>query len=165
LSSLQYRVAVTIGRLADALPLTPATALKAIRDAQFAECLKLRTELAAIDKKDTRGQIDVLVVLGRLGRSVDAERVAVGLLAQAPNDRRILFQTACGLAMAGSGTGPAAERCRTQAFKVLEALVAHSWKDRVGLETDPDLDAVRGDQKFADLLRLVPMPVIAKAED
>ena len=158
LSTLQYRVAVSVGRIADTLPPFSAAVHRAMSGAEFAECLKLRAELAAIDKKDTRGQIDLLVVLGRLGRSAEVEQVASGLLSQAPNDRRVLFQTACGLALASMDIGPTGDRCRAQALRVLSGLVDKGWKDRVTLETDPDLDAIRGEKAFAGLLARLPMP-------
>ena len=45
-----------------------------------------------------------------------------------------------------------------QAFGVIDALVRRGWKDRVTLETEPDLDAVRGDPRFAELLAKLPRP-------
>jgi hypothetical protein len=96
-----------------------------------------------------------MVALARLGRAAEVMKVADALRKQAPEDRRVLFQTACGLAVAAGGTGPDADRCRAQAFDVLNKLVEQGWKDRVALETDPDLDAVRGDKRFAELLKRI----------
>lgn len=71
-------------------------------------------------------------------------------------DRRVLFQVACGLAIAGGGSDPAAAKCRDDAFRVLGKLVDEGWKDHVALETDPDLGAVRGDKRFAALTARLP---------
>ena len=160
LSALSYRMGVTIGRLADVMPAGPA--LRVTSQAFYLQCLAARSDLAKADRKDTRGQIDVMVVLGRLGRAVQVETIAKALLAQAGKDRRVLFQVACGLALAGGGTDAAAERCKSEAFRVLTSLVEEGWKDRVALETDPDLDTVRGDERFTKLVKTIERRVASK---
>jgi hypothetical protein len=52
----------------------------------------------------------------------------------------------------GDGNDTIADRCRDRAFGVLGELVKAGWKDRVALETDPDLEAVRGDPRFRELV-------------
>jgi hypothetical protein len=41
-------------------------------------------------------------------------------------------------------------------FRANPALVSRmadrGWKDRVGLETDPDFDAIRGDKRFGEMI-------------
>ena len=83
-------------------------------------------------------------------------KLARDLLKRAGGDRRVLFQTACGLAVAGGGPGDVAAACREEAFRVLDALVRAGWKNRVALETDPDLDVIRADPRFAALLAKLP---------
>ena len=119
------------------------------------ECLPVRRDLAKADPRDTRGQINVKVALARLGKAADVETIAAALRKQAGTDRRVLFQMACGLAVASGGTGPEGGRCREPAFDALNKLVEQGWKDRVALQTDTDLDAVRGDKRFAELLRRI----------
>ena len=99
-----------------------------------------------------------MIALGRLGQSAEVEQIASRLLKQAGDDRRVLFQTACGLALASAGDGPVAERCRKRAIEVLASLVKAGWKDGVALKTDPDLDSIRGDQRFGELLAKVRRP-------
>jgi len=72
----------------------------------------------------------------------------------------VRFQAACGLSVAAGGAiDPAvAARCRAAALQTLTALMAGGWKDRVALETDPDLAAVRTDPDFATVLARVPAP-------
>ena len=72
---------------------------------------------------------------------------------QAGADRQVLFQTACGLSILAAGPGRTAATCLDRAFEVLTRLVDGGWQDRAALETDPDLDAVRKDKRFAELLK------------
>jgi tetratricopeptide (TPR) repeat protein len=152
LAAVHYRLGVVVPRAFAGLGL-PAQALAAWH---FGECRRLRTELAQADSKDVQGQMELLLALARCGRTDEAEKVADVLLERARDDRRILFQVACGLSVAGSATGPAADRCRKEAWKVLDTLVDRGWKDRVSLETEPDLEAVRRDPRFRTLLDRIP---------
>jgi eukaryotic-like serine/threonine-protein kinase len=154
-SALAYRMGFVAERLADDLP-PSAVAMRLAGTSFYQECLAARRDLAKADPTDTRGQIDVMIVLARLGRTDEVEAIAGQLWNQVPTDRRVLFQVACGLVTVSGKPGPAAKRCREQAFDVLEALVGQGWKDRVALETDPDLDAVRGDPRFKALLEKIP---------
>jgi tetratricopeptide (TPR) repeat protein len=128
--------------------------------AAYAECLKLRKELAEIDPKDTQAGTEVAGALARAGESAEAERVAASLLRQAGKDRQVLFQVACALSIVSGTTTDRqrADRCRDQAFQVLRDLVKAGWKDRAGLETDADLDAIREDPRFKALLKALPKP-------
>jgi hypothetical protein len=121
----------------------------------FGECLRLRRELARIDPTDAQGQMELLLALARCGWAEEAEAVAKGLRDRAGDDRRTLFQVACGLSVAGAGTGPAADRCREQVWEVLGKVVDLGWKDRVSLETEPDLEAARRDPRFTQLVERV----------
>ncbi len=88
-----------------------------------------------------------------MGLFADAERTAVALLERAGTDPQSLFQTVCGYSICAAGTGKAANRCREQAFQVMEKLRQSGWKDPVALETDPDLESIRGDARFAKMLK------------
>ncbi|HKB03746.1 MAG TPA: protein kinase [Gemmataceae bacterium] len=151
-AAAHYRLGVTAERLGRLFPPVAAWFGPVVSGHHYAECLRLRAELAKADPKDTHGQVDLLVAQARAGRTAEAEQTADGLLKQAPKDRRVLFQVACGLAVAGSGSDPVAARCRDRAFEVLGDLIKAGWKDRVALETDPDLEAVRGDPRFKELV-------------
>jgi hypothetical protein len=35
---------------------------------------------------------------------------------------------------------------------VLGILIERGWKDRIGLESDPDFDTIRSDKRFADVI-------------
>ena len=135
-------------------------ALPAVAAGHFEESRRLRAALGAIDGRDTQGLVEWMLALGRCGKAAEARALSWFLLKQAGRDRRVLFQTACGLAVAAAGAAdPAlAERCRERAFQVLGDLVASGWKDRVTLETDPDLAVVRDDPRFQQLLERIPAP-------
>jgi tetratricopeptide (TPR) repeat protein len=127
----------------------------------YAECLKVREELARIDPKDTQSGVELALALARAGKGPDAERMADALLKQAGKDRQVLFQVACTYSVM-SGTAAdreTAERRRDQAFQALRDLIKAGWKDRAGLETDPDFDAIRDDRRFKELLDSLPKPV------
>jgi tetratricopeptide (TPR) repeat protein len=121
----------------------------------FADCLQIREELAKIDPKDTQSGVELALALARAGKDAEAERAVAALLKQAATDRQVLFQVACALSVLASvTTNPeTAKRSRDQAFEVLRDLIQDGWKDRGGLETDPDFDPIRGDARFKELLK------------
>jgi eukaryotic-like serine/threonine-protein kinase len=156
---LRQRVAASHYRLGIAADERPPVALVAgaaadfaPRAYHFAECLRLREELAKIDPKDTQSAVELLLALARVGRTADVEKLAADLLQQAGTDRQVLFQTACGLAIIGRGSDEASVRCRDEAFRVMGMLIESGWKDRVALQTDPDFAGVRSDKRFGELL-------------
>ena len=156
LAHLSYRMGYVAEQLAANAPLGRA-GLRNVSRGYYAECLALRQDLAKADPRDTHLQIDVLVALGRLGRTADVRKGADALLKAHPDDRFVLFQTACALAIvSGCGNGPEVPECRKQALGVLARLVDNGWKDRVALETDPDLEAVRGADEFKTLVAKLP---------
>jgi tetratricopeptide (TPR) repeat protein len=126
----------------------------------YAECLKIRKELAAIDPQDTLAGVELALALARAGETGDAERIVERLLKQAGKDRQVLFQVACTLSILSGVTADkdAAGRYRDHAFQVLRGLVKAGWTDRGGLESDPDFDFIREDPRFKELLQALPKP-------
>jgi tetratricopeptide (TPR) repeat protein len=148
LAAVHYRFGVVSTRFGAGL--TPLIAA-----AHFAECLRLRQGLAEIDPADTQGQMELMLALARCGRADEAIAVADKLLEKAGDDRRILLQVACGLSVAGAGD---------RAFAVLKTLVERGWKDRVTLETEPDLEAARRDPRVRELVDRLPRPTAARGD-
>jgi tetratricopeptide (TPR) repeat protein len=126
----------------------------------YAECLKVRKELAAIDPKDTLAGVQLALALARAGETGEAEKIVGRLLKQAGKDRQVLFQVACTLSIASGVTADkeAARGYRDRAFQVLSDLVKAGWTDRGGLESDLDFDFIRADPRFKELLRALPNP-------
>lgn len=157
LALILYRVGVTAQRLeaagkTDAVQPPPASS-----QSYFEQCREIREGLAKLDPNDTTARIDWMLALARCGQTAEAEKLARGLVEQAQGDTRLLFQAACGLATASeTANAESAPNLRDQAFKVLNDLIAHGWKDRAALETDPDLEGVRPDPRFAPLLEGLP---------
>lgn len=124
-----------------------------IAQAHFKAALKLRESLARVDPKDMQSKIEWMLCLARAGKHDEAEKLAAEVQKTGPKDPQMLFQVACGLALASVSSDPAiAGRCRESAFAVLGSLVQSGWKDWVTLETDPDLDAIRADTRFTKLV-------------
>jgi eukaryotic-like serine/threonine-protein kinase len=157
-AALQYRLGVTTA--AGPAPLFGPAFGRGMSVAYFRASHALRAELAKADASDTQGQIELMLVLARLGRGWEAAKIAdtltKGVTVQA--DRRLYFQAACAYALASETRWPSAKAYRDKAFELLGALVKDGWKDRVALETDPDLAPVRGDKRFADIIGQLPEP-------
>ncbi|HVK07776.1 MAG TPA: serine/threonine-protein kinase, partial [Gemmataceae bacterium] len=148
-------------RLGTAVPPSPLFGPafgRGLSAAHFRECLAIRTELAKIDPKDTQGQIEVMLALGRVGRGAEAVKIADALIRDldVQADRRLYFQAACGYAVASAAPGPEAKTYRDKALGLLDTLIRGGWKDRVALETDPDLAPVRGDETFRTVVAQLP---------
>jgi tetratricopeptide (TPR) repeat protein/tRNA A-37 threonylcarbamoyl transferase component Bud32 len=148
-AATHYRLGVTATHNGGLAPL--AGGISAV--AHFAICLDMREKLARIDPKDTQGQVEVLLAYARLGQIAEVERTANRILEQAGTDPQSLFQTVCGFGICAGGKDEAAARCRERAFEVMQKLLESGWKDPVALETDPDLEAIRGDKRFAELIK------------
>jgi eukaryotic-like serine/threonine-protein kinase len=154
--ALHYRLGVAA--TAAPSPLFGPAFARGLAAAHFRESLATRAVLAKADPKDTQVQIELMLILARVGRGADAVTIAERLTKDVDiqADRRLYFQAACAYGLASATPGPAAKAYRDKAFELLEALVKGGWKDRVGLETDPDLAPVRGDERFAKVIGHLP---------
>ena len=81
--------------------------------------------------------------------------MAAALLKQAGTDRQVLFQVACTYSVLAGNPADrrTAGRYRDEAFQVLRDVIIAGWRDPGGLDTDPDFDAIRDDQRFKELLK------------
>jgi serine/threonine-protein kinase len=159
MAMIEYRLGETArqirssGREAASLPTPPPKP----PETYFRVCLKLREELARIDPNDTQEGIYWMLALARCGKFAEAEKQAEELVVKAKRDLRLLFQVSCGFAQCSTNPdASSAARARDRAFETLADLIKNGWKDRFTLETDPDLDPIRGDDRFARLLEGLP---------
>jgi uncharacterized protein (TIGR03000 family) len=145
---LQQRLGATWYRVGLTAP-TPEKATEA-----YQESLKFKEELAKIDPQDLRAGIELALVLGKLGRALEVEGMARRMRGSGANDRglRLNMVEALQNAIENAGNATLAEQCREQAFAILGDLVREGRMTRDQLATDHDLDRLRKDARFADLL-------------
>jgi hypothetical protein len=76
-----------------------------------------------------------------------------------PGNRRWLFQAACGFALSSAAVPDAEpvlkEEYRRRSIECLNRAADNGYDDLAALERDPDLDAARADDRFADVLERV----------
>ena len=93
------------------------------------------------------GNLQVLVDLGHLytelGRFDDGLAIDRRLATALPEDPTVVYNLACSLALTGS---------HDEAFEALASAVDLGYDDVDHLRADGDLDALRGDPRFATLL-------------
>jgi tetratricopeptide (TPR) repeat protein len=128
---------------------------KSAADHWNVECLELREALVADDPDSERRAIELLLVRARICDRADVA-TAVAALERKPNlDREVLVELAqCYSQMAAGLTE--GDRLRAEYLDRARGLIRRAlekgYTDRVVLETDPDLDAVRQAAGFQDVL-------------
>jgi tetratricopeptide (TPR) repeat protein len=125
-------------------------------DEHYRACLKIREGLVG-DPKAKLSIIDLMIARARCGQHQIASKTAEELITKPPLDSRIYFQAACGFALCAGAAAEAsaspetkalAGRYTEKAFQALRLALGAGWKNLVDVETDPDLDAVRGAPGF-----------------
>jgi serine/threonine-protein kinase len=120
----------------------------------FRECLKIREQLVKDDPNNTDFQIDLMLAQARCGRHAEATKQARELRRRAPHNPAVLFQAACGFALSAGSVYDEMIRSEylKQAIETMHEAVARGYRDIVALKGDPDLDLIRGDPRFGELL-------------
>ncbi len=125
-------------------------------DDYLKECLAIREKQAAEDPKNERRQLDLMLVLPRVGQHVKAAAIADRFNAKNDaSDPEILFETA--RCYAGCSAVPGIDAAlRTsyaqKAIKSIAASIGAGYRDWVALDTEPDLDPIRGDAEFKSIV-------------
>jgi tetratricopeptide (TPR) repeat protein/tRNA A-37 threonylcarbamoyl transferase component Bud32 len=139
-----------LGNLADIEK--DAAAARGMYDAS----LKIRESLATISEGNDRRQTELMLALahtGQTGRALElADRISAG-----PNvDReQRIFLASCYAQVARSTPAEKPEQVQTALAKAVDAVrtaVREGFRDRVYLETEPDLEPIRNREDFRQLL-------------
>jgi len=95
-----------------------------------------------------------MLTLARCGREAEALRRAEALRKDTPHRNGTFFDLAfCYAVCAGKTGDPAAkQKLLRKAIEALREATRSGYRDAVALETDPDLDALRGHPDFDALL-------------
>jgi tetratricopeptide (TPR) repeat protein len=138
----------------------------------YDECLAIRERHARARPRDLDAAIEWMLALARCGKTEEARTKAENLLkfvaAQGrgyPYAANYRLQSAFALAMAADNLDRdhaveawpperLAERKKLidRSFEALDLAIASGFDDRYQLETDPDIDALRGDPRFVAIL-------------
>ena len=122
----------------------------------YRACLAIREGLAG-DPKAKLNVIDLMIARARCGQHQIASKTAEELITKPPLDARVYFQAACGFSLCAGAVAeePASPETKAlvgryteKAFQALRLALGAGWKNVVDIETDPDLDAIRGAPGF-----------------
>jgi serine/threonine-protein kinase len=132
----------------------------------FTEAMKLREGLTKTDPKSVQVQTELMLARARLGQHAEASKASGELRKRAPRNPAVLLSAAGGYALSipGAATAkvPAEQVKKLQrgyadlAFQTLEQALALGFRDRVRLEVDPDLAALRTYPEYKKLLERLP---------
>jgi serine/threonine protein kinase/tetratricopeptide (TPR) repeat protein len=138
----------------------------------YDECLAIREQYAHTKPRDLDAAIEWMLALARCGRTEEARTKAENLLKVVavrksgnPSAAIYQLQSAFALAIAADNLDRnhplenwsperLAERKKLidRSFEVLDLTIASGFDDHYQLETDPDIDALRGDPRFVVVL-------------
>jgi serine/threonine-protein kinase len=121
----------------------------------FDECLEIREALAAKDARSYRKKLDLLVVLARVGKHPRAAQLAEQLRSGHEKNTDFLIHAArcyaqCALAVPSDLT--LRPRYLELALAALQSALKNGYKDIIVLETNPDLDPIRGSAAFKKMI-------------
>jgi serine/threonine-protein kinase len=126
--------------------------------ALYRECLDIRRTLAKGPEAKV-SQINLAIALARCGEHAEAAQIARKLLSS-PENSMVFIEVACVFALCAGAT-PEAALQRTYTGETLAAIrkgFADGWRDLERLRVDPDLDPVRGDPAFQQMLQEFQQP-------
>jgi tetratricopeptide (TPR) repeat protein/tRNA A-37 threonylcarbamoyl transferase component Bud32 len=123
---------------------------------QYAESLKIREDLAKISEANDRRQTELMLALAHAGQTVRALELADRFSAGPNVDReQRIFLAACYAQVARATPLEKAEQIQTALVKAVGAVrtaVGEGFRDRVYLETEPDLEPIRYRDDFKHVL-------------
>ena len=126
----------------------------------FKTGLELLGPLAKDDGENLSVQAAYVLLLARSGQHAEASTKAIDVLKLAPEYANNLYNVSCCYALCAAALTPGQpnEQARRQdytkaAIKLLTAALDKGFSNVTLLRTDPDLDPVRGEPGFVELLR------------
>lgn len=136
---------------------------------QYRRCLQMRQMVAEARPTDDRSKMRVVNAQARCGQHEAASAGMAALLKAHPKDAYYCIEGACNFAICADAVADGREndkmsqaerdirrRYLDRALGEMQTLVEElNYVDAVRLKTDPDLDALRGEQKFAELVKVV----------
>jgi tetratricopeptide (TPR) repeat protein len=157
LAAIEYRLGGLLRRAKEKHVALPGIDPQDTPLAHFQRSCKLREALAEIDPDDMQAKLEWALALARSGRGEEAVAQGELLAKKGQGDPRLLFQTVCVFALASETDEEKKAERRERTFKLLDELLHSGWKDYVSLRDDPDLDPLRGDPRFEE--------IVARAEE
>jgi hypothetical protein len=116
----------------------------AAAEQDYRRCLELREKFAARHPQDQEARTALMVSLARCGQHERAVTLAEELRTAGRKGPRLLFHIACCYALCvPTVPDDLRQRFIGKAVEALEQAIALGYRDRVDIETDPDLDAIR----------------------
>ena len=113
---------------------------------------------------ETYAQRDLMVTLAHAGNSQEAVQLASAVQTKLPKDPGTLVDVANCFAIASAGMSDATtdretrDRYLAKALESLRQAIAAGYGDKVNLETEPDLDAIRNRPEFKAMIAALPEP-------
>jgi tetratricopeptide (TPR) repeat protein len=129
----------------------------------FKESLAIRSKRINLES-ETYAQRDLMMSLARVGSHPEAVAMAEKVRARLAKDPAALVDVACCYAVCSTAVPADGAEKETRARYVAQALAAlqqaldAGYGEKVNLETEPDLDALRGRAEFQALLQRLPEP-------
>ncbi len=121
---------------------------------RFAEALPFSERLAAIDPDNLPPQVMLVACLARNGKAAAAAKKADDLRPRLAKDPDLLVRLAGGYALcaAAAKEDAAKKEYRDKALAILRAVTKDGYKDRVNLQTHPDLESLADDAAFKEIV-------------
>lgn len=121
---------------------------------QFEVALGHSENLVSIDSVTLPYQVQLALCQARTGKNGDARAKAAALQPRVAKDPELQLQIAGCYAICAESATDAAEKKALigKAIDVVRAAIADGYKDRVGLETNPDLAPLAGEPMFKEIV-------------
>ncbi|MFM7844143.1 MAG: hypothetical protein ACKPEY_07940, partial [Planctomycetota bacterium] len=126
-------------------------------------CLTIRRKNVAVDASHQSRLMELMLVLARVGETDEAEEMAKGHMENSGDDREVLVNVARAFSQCSSQpTLPDQARREffvRQAIEALKMAVKHGYRDRMAVQTEPDLAPLVEQPDFVRLLEQMSAPL------